>query len=465
MNQSLFRSFWIHLRVRIGACLRSPSAWLVLLVFGLTAVLYWPGIPGTGNPLEDPGEGPALLLVWFLWFWFWLAAPMVWVRGRATAGKGESPLGVRAAPALPVGPRTRACAEAVLALAVLGTVRWVTLSLFYGSWSFGSVMATIIGACFWFPMAVVWALPVRNPSTFMVRPIIIAAMAAGLHQAGGFFATWSGLVVGGLSLTIVALLIADLEVPEFDGKNRVRGVAHRNRKGLEPQRQLSRDAWRPPVKVWGPWVFLAVLVYAVCLYLDIRGGTVEWILFVGFEAFLIITLQPSFRPFNSNLIAESLVGKRGVARGDFIRAWSVLPVGRAAVLRKVWLHGMVNGIVLWAVPVVILIVRHRVLEGQWSLMGGVGDLMSFVVVGALFVPIMAGALVAVALGRRLETVVSGLCLIVGAQILFVAKIMLVVTFGRGSIVADGVPVLLLIILVAAGSLPPLRFLYRAPEPQ
>jgi len=373
-------------------------------------------------------------------------------------------LGICPAPALPVGLRTRAIAEAVLALTILGAVEWTALSIYQGSWSFESILATAAGAIFLFPMAVVWALPVRKPSTFMVRPIIVAVLAAGLHQAGGFFATWSGIVVGGLSLTIVALLIADLEVPEFDGKNRVRGVAHRNRKALEPQRQLSRDALRPPVKVWGPWVFLAVLVYAVCLYLHIRGGTVEWILFVGFEAFFIVTLQPSFRPFNSNLIAESLVGKRGVARGDFIRSWSVLPVGRAAVLRKVWLHGMVNGIVLWAVPVVILIVRHGVLEGQWSFMGGVGEMMQFVVVGALFVPIMAGALVAVALGRRLETVVSGLCLIVGAQILFVAKILLVVTFGRGSTVADGVPILLLIFLVAAGSLPPLRFLRRAPEP-
>ena len=463
MSRALIRSFLVHLKVRAKACLQSPEAWILLLVFGVTGVAYWPAIPGI-SPLEEADSGLPLLAVWFLWFWLWPAAPMVWIRGRASERGAESALGICPAPALPVGLRTRAVAEAIFALTVLGVVRWPAVCIYQGSGSFESILATVAGAFFLFPMAVVWALPVRNPTTFMVRPIIVAVLAAGLHQAGGFFATWSGIVVGGLGLTVVALLITGVEVPEFDEKNRVRGAAHRKRKGLKPQHQLSRDAWRPPIKVWGPWVFFAVIFYGVCLYLEIRGGTVEWILFVGFEAFIIITLQPLFRPFNSKLLAESMVGTRGVARGDFIRAWSALPVDRAAVLRRVWLHGVVNGIVLWAVPVIILIVRHRVLEGLWSFRDGVGTLMTFVVVGALFVPIMAGALVAVSLGRRLETVVSGLCLIVGAQVLFAAKIMLVVTFGRGSMVADGVPILLLTALVAAGALPPLRFLRRAPEP-
>lgn len=465
MIQSLFRSFWIHLRVRAGACLRSPSAWLMLLVFGLTTALYWPGIPGASNPLEDPGEGPALLLVWFLWFWFWLAPPMVWVRGRATAGKGESPLGVGAAPALPVGPRTRACAEAILVLVVLGTIRWVTLSIFHSSWSIGSVMATIIGAFFWFPMAVAWALPVRNPATFMMRPAVIAGLATVSHGVGGFFATWLGLVVGGLVLTALTLLTAGFEVPELRGFNRSRRPSDRFRNGMDPERQLVRDSMIPVLSVWGPWVLVAVVVYGTSLLLDVRGVSWEWILFGGFEAFLIITLQPLFRPFNSNLLAESLVGKHGATRGSFMRAWSVLPVGRESVLRKVWIHAAVAGLILWIVPVTVLVVRYRLVEGLWRFGDSIGGLMEFVVVGALLIPVMAGLMVAVALGKRLEYVLSGLCLLMGVHALFLVKLLLREVLGPGNAVAEIGPVVLLIVLVAIGALPPLRFLHRVPEPQ
>ncbi len=464
MSRTLIRSFWVHLKIRAGACLRNPGAWIILVVFGLTAVFYWPNVNAAKNPLENPREGLPLLVTWFLWFWLWLAPPMVWVRGRAAAGKGEAPLGVGAAPALPVGPRTRAVAEATLALTVLGAIRWMTLSFYRGTWSVEVALATIAGACFLFPMAVAWALPVRNPGTFMVRPILIAVLAAVLHQTGGFFATWPGIVIGGLSLSGFALLIADLELPELQRKVRTRGAADRFRRALEPHRQLARDSWLPVIKAWGPWVFLAVIVYGVCLIWDVRGDMWEWILFGGFEAFLIITLQPLFRPFNSNLLAESLVGKHSVTRGDFMQAWRVLPVGREAVLRKVWFHGLLVGLILWAVPVAILVVRHRLLEGLWSLTGGIGGLMQFVVIGGLLVPVMAGLMVAVALGRRLEYAMSGLCLLLGVHVLFLVKVLLSEFFGRGSAVADAGPVLMLIVLVVVGAVPPLRFLHKAPEP-
>jgi hypothetical protein len=206
------------------------------------------------------------------------------------------------------------------------------------------------------------------------------------------------------------------------------------------------------------------MVFAVCLFLDVRGASREWILFGGFEIFIVVTLQPLFRPFNSNLLAESLVGKKGVSRGDFIRAWAVLPVGRTAVLRKVWWHGTVVGMVLWSVPVVVLIVRQWMIEGHWSFKAGMGGLMQLVVAGGFLVPVIAGLLVAVAVGRRLEYVMSGLSLLLGIQAVFLVKIGLQEVFGRGSTFAEAGTVLALIVLVFIGAAPPLRFLWKAHLP-
>ena len=465
------RSFWIHLRIRANACVRSPEAWLILTVFGLTTAVFWPAVGGASDPLKDQYQGLSLLLTWFLWFWLWLAPPMVWIRGRATTGKGEAPLGIGPAPFIPVGRRTRAVAEAVLALTVLGAVRWTLVLFVQGEWSFQDpwsfqgTRGTIAGAFFLLPMAVAWALPVRKSGTFMLRPILIAILAAVLHHLGGFFATWLGMVVGGLSLTGVALLIADLEIPEIQTIKGSGRAEDRCRSGSGPRRQLAQDAWLPVLKTWGPWVSVGIVTYGVCLYLDVKGDSWAWILFGGFEVFLIITIQPLFRPFNSNLLAESMVGKNQISLGDFMQVWSVLPVGRETVLRKVWLHGLLGGLILWTVPVAVLVVRHRILEGVWSLRGGIGGLMQFVVVGGLLVPVMASLMVAVAVGRKLEYAMSGLSLILGVHVLFLVKVLLHEFFGRGSIAAEAGPIVMLVILIAVGAIPPLRFLHKAPEPQ
>ncbi|MCD4748965.1 MAG: hypothetical protein K8R59_06295 [Thermoanaerobaculales bacterium] len=456
MITSLFRSFRLHLKARAQACFRSPSAWVALVSFGLIGVLYWPS--ATVNPLEETREGLPILLVWLLWFWLWPMPPMVYARGRTTEKSGNALLGVGGVPTLPVGPRTRALAEAAFTLVVLGIIRHVAISIYQGQWSWRASAETLAGGFFLLPVFLAWALPNRNPATFMLRPLAVAVLAAGVHVAGGFFDTWWGIVGAGLLLSALVLSTAGLEVPEWRTKGAPQPKSRRRREAIRPTRQLSRDAWLPLLKSWGPWVFLAVIAYALCMILDVHGSSWKWIFFAGFEVFLVIILQPLLRPFNSNLVAESLVGKHEVSRGDFLRAWSVLPVSPAAVLRRVWLHGAVVGLVLWTVPVAMLIIRHRLLEGLWSVTGGIGNLMQFVVVGAFFVPMMAGLLVAVALGRRLEIALSGFSLLLGIHALFFVRILLQELFGRGTPAAVGGTLLVLIILVAVGSLPPLLFL-------
>ena len=461
MKRSVISSFLIHMKVRGGVCIRSPEAWLMFLFFGLTAVVLWPTLPGT--PTVDPSKGPPMVVTIFLWLYFWPVLPMIVVRGRATAATREAPHGICGAPALPVGPRTRAVAEATLALGILGLIRWLAAGISQGSWTVGLATETIAGTLFFVPLAIIWALPVKNPNTFFTRPLIITALTGGFILAG-VYSSWMGVVLGVLGLSVVALLIAGLEIPELQGRRALRQVENRHRNPLPPLRQLSRDAWLLPAETWGPWVIFALIVYGVCLILDVRGASWEWVLFGGFEVFLVVMLQPLFRPLNSNLLAESLAGKHGVAQGDFLRAWSVLPVERTAVLRRVWVHAMVGGGVLWAVPVTSLIVRHRLLEGVWSFRGGVGDLMQIVVVGAIFVPVLAGVLVAIAAGRKREIILTGSCLLFGVHALFLVRILLEHLFGAGSAAAQGGVLLVLAIVACGGSLSSLRFLRRAPEP-
>lgn len=464
MIRQIFHPGLIHLKVRAKASLRSPVAWIVLLAFGLTGSIYWPTVLGTFNPLVDSNEGLPLVLVWILWYWLWLATPVMVVRGRAAIRRGEAPLGICAAPALPVGLRTRAVAEAFFVLTIMAAVRWVTVSVYQGLWTWSSMLSTVAGAVFLFPMAVAWALPVKNTSGFMARPLMVAVLAGFLNRFAGVFDTRLRIVLAGISLTVVALLIANIEVPELKRRFGRTNAANRSRKGADPGRQLALDAMGLPLRAWGLWVFITIVIYGICLLLEVRGNSWEWILFAGFEAFLIIALQPLFRPFNSNLLAESLVGKHQVSRGDFMQAWSVLPVRREAVLRKVWIHGLVGGLILWAVPVMILVVRHFLIGGRWSFVEGFGDLMQFVVVGGLLVPVMAGFMVGVASGRKLEYALSGLCLLLGVHVLFLVKVLLREFFGPASAVAAAGPVLMLVLLVVVGALPPLRFLHKAPEP-
>jgi len=432
----------------------------MFLFFGLTAVVLWPTLPGT--PTVDPNKGPPMVVTIFLWLYFWPVLPMIVARGRATAATREAPHGICGAPALPVGLRTRAVAEATLTLGVLGFIRWLAVGISHGPWTVGLATETIAGALFFVPLAIIWALPVKNPNTFFTRPLIITALTGGFILAG-VYSSWMGVILGTLGLSGVALLIAGLEIPEVHGRRALQQVENRRREPLPPHRQLSRDTWLLPAETWGRWVLFALVVFGVCLVLDARGASSEWILFGGFEVFLIVMLQPLFRPLNSNLLAESMAGKHGVSRGDFLRAWSVLPVGRTAVLRRVWVHAMVGGGVLWAVPVMSLIVHHRLLEGVWSFRGGVGDLMQFVVVGAVFVPVLAGVLVAIAAGQKWEIIVTGLCLLFGVHALFLVRILLENLFGEGSVAAQGGVLLALVVLVCGGSLPPLRFLRQAPE--
>ncbi len=457
MNPAPIKPFFDHLRSRGWACLRSPGAWVTLVFFGTTAVILWPVVPGKPSPFLDPADGMPGLGLLFFWLYFWTVLPIVAVRGRATEKKGTAPLGFSAAPALPVSPQTRAVAEASLALMVVGTLRWVAGAVFHGACSWEFALSTFSGLVFFFPVTVAWALPVRNPNTFLVRPILIV-LPTGFALAGGVFASWWGLMLGSLGLTAIAIVIADLEIPDFRGWSTRQGANRRIRDPLDPRRQLSRDAWRRPIIAWGPWVLLSIVFFGVCGYIDFRDGTIEWRLVLAFPIFFATVLQPLMRPFNLNLIAEGLVGKRSVAYGDFIGAWSVLPVGRTAVLRRVWLHGVASGALIWLVPVTFSMIHHRLAEGLWSFTGGIGKLMVFVVVGALIIPIMAGALVAVAAGKKRESVVSGLSLLPGIPILLIVRVVLVDTLGGSGILANGISTLLLILLVAAGSLPPLRLL-------
>ncbi len=485
MIYSWLRTSWTHFKVRSVAVFRSPAAMTALILFGVTGIIYWPGATSMdlahASPLDTINEGMPLIIVWLFWFWLWPMLPMVYVGGRATGKARSNPLAFLGAPALPVGPGARALAEAVLALSVMGTVRFGLAGLswlqgpwgadFSNAWTQQQSIAiaqifsqTLGGAIIILPMALAWALPASSLNFFMWRPLAVAVVATGLHAVGGPLGTWPGVVLAGLTLSALVLYSTRFEGPRWRWKPALRPAGSRARPALGPQTQLNRDAWLPITRTWGPWFALATLVFIIGLVLDVRGLGWDWAFFGGFELFLIIGLQPLFRPLGLNVVAESLVGKHGAERGDFMRSWAVLPVGHEAVLRRVWLHGMVIGLILWAVPVGLLALRARLRLGSWGLRAADGhSLGEFVILGAAIVPMMAGLLVAAALGRKVETAVSGLIVLVGIYTLLPAKLLLTEVFGVGATTADTALALYFAVLVVAASAPPLRFLRNVPR--
>jgi hypothetical protein len=468
MIATLARPYWNHLRVRARTCLLSPSAIAVLVLFGLAGTALWPGpsfvSPAAGDQLDLFEGGVAAFGMHLLWLYLWPMLPMVYVRGRATGAAHSNPLSFIGAPALPASPAARALAEATLALAAMGGVRIAALALGRGVEALPLVAPTLAGAVFLLPMALAWGLPAADLNHFMWRPLAVAVLATGLHAGGGWLHSQSGLVAVGLALGILVLATARIELPGWRPRTADEPAARRVRPAARPDVCLRRDAWARVATTWGPWLALAAALFVLALVLEARGVDPGWLFFAGFEVFLVIGLQPAFRPFNLDLVGASLVGKHGASRGDFMRAWAVLPVGREAVLRRVWLHGMVTGLVVWIVPVGLLAVRTRLRLGQWGLRDTSGDsLLEFIVLGAAMIPMFAGLLVAAALGRRLETALSGLPIVLGVYTVLPVKVLLTETFGRASAIADAGPIIYLATMAAVASLPPLRFLWRVPR--
>jgi hypothetical protein len=446
-----------HLRIRMVWTFRNPAGMGLILLLAVGALFYWPG----AHPLALVAETAFYsAMLWVLWLWLWPAIPAISAAGRTTGGRGASTR-VRALPALPVGIRSRALAEALVVLVVVALVR-TSASLILPELDPGSfAIDTAIGSLIMLPTLIAWAAPAHNLNLQILRPLFVSLMELGAALLGLMEAP-AGVVSIPLVLSALVLATIHTTIPLPDLRGGVPDRATRFRPGIDPGRRLARDSWHLVFERWGVPLAMLAAVVAVVLALDVRGLAPRYSLLQAAVLVLVFVVTAALQPFGSKLIALGLSGRFGVRMGDFGRAWSVLPVRREAVLRWVYLHGLVFGAVAWTGAVSIILVRSWARFGVFGLHAADGGALGELVFPfAAAVPCMAGALTAAAVGDRLRTVISGVALLMvfhGHPVLLIA---LGATLGGDSELAHGLHLAAMLLVALIGGVPPLVHLRRS----
>jgi hypothetical protein len=402
-----FVAAWIHFRIRLAWTLREPRSALVLLVFSLLALLHTAD-PGALVQDLEPELRWVATMVWVMWLYLWPALPAMAASGRTTGGQGTA-MRLRAFPTLPVGPRARAAAETCVVLAYVVLVRVIARWAFPAADVTGTGTATNLDLLVMVPTIVAWAAPAPSINFFLLRPLALATLLA-IAVRLGMTSTVVGLVSTTLAVTGLCLATVGHEWRSPRIRRRVPRAVERVRPGIDPARRLTRDAWRLPMATWGPVVLSLVLLVVVLLALDLYRSLPVYALPLLGGLLVSAGIVLSLRPFDSNLIGMGLSGKQGARIGDFMRAWSVLPVRPGSVLRLVWLHGLAVMGGLWLGFIIALMVRSWVRFGRPGLLTADGGNLAVIVIPlAATAPCLAGLLVAAAVGDRTRSIISGVC--------------------------------------------------------
>ncbi len=448
-----------HALIRLRATVTTPTAAAMLGASALASIAFWPS-PDVGAAI---GSGPAAYdrVTWVIALWLWTAVPVIAVAGRASGPNLDSGTSQRGLPALPLGLRSRAVAEVLTALAVLVSARLVASLILGVPDPSTAVRDTLRGALAMAPVALAWGLPSANLNVYMFRPAAVSLVVWALAESGLLAETPTLVVLSAILVVVVAQLGgAELRLPSRRTANEP--AARRSRPARPPQRQLDRDTWLLPAARWGPWLGVATVVLGLVTLLDARGSLPPWTYLVTVETVLILGVLAILRPFDSILIKLGLVGRFGVRGGDFLRAFSVLPVRPDAVLRRVWIHAATGGMALCAALLGSVVMRSWLRHGLPALLDADGDSIAMLVAPmAVLVPVVAGFLVAAAAGARGRTIVSGLTLLVVVHGHVMLYSLLENLWGTESCLPEVVDISFLAAAVAVAAIPPLRLLSRS----
>lgn len=408
------RSFLIHFRTRLRLTLTSPGALVLVLMAGLSSMLLWPWIMGRLVPLEPVAD--LLTLPWFLFLWPMMLS--IAATGPMPTGGNRKGFGVRALPALPVGPLARTLAELLPPLILALLVHQASAELlrlwlgtrdpFFGDprngW--GAAADTLVGVSIMLPVLAAWRPRPRVDWTYLVRPAIAAVVMFALVKQGSvmdpYVAPWIGLL-----LAAGFYAIPDLEISRGASTPRSatpRQRASRSRRGLAPHASLRRDMWTGALRNLAPFAAAyALLSLAVPLadrwgmlnadQSDFGYGVVHGL---SMSLFGIAMLYPMGIHI---LKTDRLAGSGGLLSGAFCAAWAVLPVRRESVSRAVYVHVLVAG-AAWA-----LFVTSFSLLAQLLVSSGWNWLRFYLPVG-LAVPAVAGFLTCMAAGDRVRGTIA-----------------------------------------------------------
>jgi hypothetical protein len=429
--------FLTHLRIRLRATLVDPVALAVMVTTGLATLILWPGpMPSSGPQLLFGGEPmpqPIATPYVFMWIWLWPAVASLRVGGPTAAGGAGGLLFQRGHPALPIGPRARVLAEVAVTVVCVLVVRaaalpaapWLhdmaaTARPYPGLAAFAAQFGrhTFEGLVVVLPALVVWTMPNRAPQWMFARAagVVVLQLAAARL---GLLATPALCLV--TSLALVGLLLAPFgrEWHSWRGlPQRPRSVAVYARRTESSRRQLVHDFIVRPL----PWLAATlaaqgvVLVAGLLVWPGVRllGEDSPGLVYFGSIVVLSFALSLiALRPMASAQAVAGLFGKPNYREGDFVTAWSTLPVRREWVLRGVYLHALLVSLFIFAlalgVNLLVAVVEHH----QWAVLDFERNPAARLVVPLVAaVPCVAGFVAASAAARKGKALLAGLALLV-----------------------------------------------------
>jgi hypothetical protein len=461
--------FFKHAGIRFRATLRAPFALTVLLLSGLVSLFYWPGLAepsGVGWPGVDPSgllgsiHGIVMMIFW-MFMWPMLVANLAGGRTVGCAAGGRTYV-ARPMPALPVGPSSRALAEAAVVLTFVFMARLP--GLFLGSWAHDLFSLpgeyagdaayrlqfagrSIAGALVMLPLLLIWAAPARTIEAQKLRPLIwigllLAALKIGLLQ------TFAACAATSVVLSALALLLVRREYDFVLPRRRPAGRPDsRHRAYLHPERQLRRDQWLRPLPM------ASLLVAAELVLVTLHHAAVLPRLPFLLASIMVGSSSLSFvalRPMGSKLVVAGVWGAPGHRAGDFARAWSVLPVRREALVRGVYLHAFIACTAIVAGILGVISLTRWLETGSGRFIQDDLDFMHEMLLPlATMIPCMASFVAAGSVGNRWRAYLGG-----GAFLLIVHLNIALLILGAPHVLRVGT----VLGLALAGSLPALVLL-------
>ena len=457
------RNYFKHLATRLRAATTSGTALFILLVAGQSSLLLWPWFLHSSLPYAPAGIDFLVHLI-FVYVW-----PMMVAVGTVgvVVGAPKGGLGTHALPALPIGRRARALAEAsaglLLALAFriacgeLSRVWFGQRELVTGE-AIGFpefLFETGLGALVMLPGLLAWVSPNRPGRAVWLLPLTVALVSFAALRLGILEIPLLALFFFG-ALTGVVLVLPDHEI-RLPG--RFPGMARRTvrcaRPGIDPEARLRRDYWSGPARRWGWVVAIFVLAtLAVFLYnaLDpLPEEAQDFYVGVVFGVSGSVIGMAALFPFGVHLMqVDRFDASDSMMSGHYSAAWRSLPVRPEAVIRGVYLHGLCVGLA-WIVFTVGFVFLGKYL-GVFNQL----SILRFFLPLGLVIPAIAGVMTCTAVGDRIRGAIAFLALFAALPTHIGAEMGLrAVGLEPESATFYAIDLVTLALLGAAGGLPPL----------
>jgi hypothetical protein len=311
-----------------------------------------------------PGEWRALpgWTTWRRWIlgavlvchFLWVPLVVLFASGNAL-GRPSSATGPPL-PALPIGPRSRAVAEALAALALAVAARTPLLLvhppelLFNFSYLLmrgpGPVPATvawtastILGALFAWPLLLAWVtVPRLDRRGWLAPGLVMGTLFLGVGTGLSSRPLPASLLAVALSVFVLVLVGTGIQVVRSASERPYGARLFRRSPG--PRAQFRRDQWREPIRVL--WLFLVLVAPGPLVLAILRSRRFELLALQ-----LLLLTAVLFYPLGLKLVSAAAPGSGAVWNGYFLLAWSALPVRRETVLRAVYAHGWAAGGLVW----------------------------------------------------------------------------------------------------------------------